>query len=395
MDYTLFKKIASESFNRINRLVLYGFGEPFVHPRILDMLRLSRDKLSHDSEILIVSNGTLLTQDLADKVQGKIGVDILAFSIDSMDLLKLAEIRGSKNPSVIIRNLLYLARKKDSGRRSLKLGISVVLMRDNFGDIIDIIRVAAENELDFVFVSQVVPYSLSVGRLSAFTTVSQASFEEYSKLGFIDEEFVRMSIYQTLAGVYFGGGEAKHAKTMQDLWRRVSDRGYQLNVPMLHKTRLEYEFFKKIWDTFREARKLADEYDIELTLPKVFADALDRSCPYVDKSAVFVRSDGLVVPCMEFAYGHMLFVNGHFKEIREVVFGDVRRDSLGNIWNSEEYSSFRVIREDISRRIPWCGDCPYVTRECWFVRNNDYDCYGNRYSCSECLYSAGLSRCLI
>jgi hypothetical protein len=42
------------------------------------------------------------------------------------------------------------------------------------------------------------------------------------------------------------------------------------------------------------------------------------------KRALFVKANGEVAPCSEFAYTHNSFVNLHFKKVNEVVFGGLQ-----------------------------------------------------------------------
>jgi len=71
MDVALYRKIAEACFPFLKRLVLYGFGEPFIHPQILEMLRIARKRLLKDGEILISTNGSLLTPEIAEKITKK------------------------------------------------------------------------------------------------------------------------------------------------------------------------------------------------------------------------------------------------------------------------------------------------------------------------------------
>lgn len=93
LDIDLYKSIAESDFSRLNKLVLYGVGEPFFNPRFLDMLRISRIHLPKESEILISTNGSLLTHKVAEKILKDIGVDSISFSIDTVDIAKLGNIR--------------------------------------------------------------------------------------------------------------------------------------------------------------------------------------------------------------------------------------------------------------------------------------------------------------
>ena len=141
--------------------------------------------------------------------------------------------------------------------------------------------------------------------------------------------------------------------------------------------------------------EIAESSGVELRVPKVFSDAADRTCPYEEKHSIYVRRDGKVAPCMELAYTHPEYVNSHNKLVHEYLIGDVKSESLSKILSNEGFKRFREMRKNLIRNCPWCGDCPYSELECWFVKDNLLDCYGNSPSCSECLYSVGLASCII
>jgi MoaA/NifB/PqqE/SkfB family radical SAM enzyme len=105
--------------------------------------------------------------------------------------------------------------------------------------------------------------------------------------------------------------------------------------------------------------------------------------------------NGDVVPCMDLAYTHPLYTNLHPKIIKKLVFGNLEKQSLSDVWSSSSFKWFRETRKNLSKNVPWCGDCQFATRDCWYIRVNEYDCYGNEVGCNECIYSAGLAHCLI
>ena len=72
-------------------------------------------------------------------------------------------------------------------------------------------------------------------------------------------------------------------------------------------------------------------------------------------------------------------------------------EDISQTWDivqGKDYRNFRKILLNISKNIPWSGDCLYSTTNCFFVSNNDTDCYGNSPGCNECLYSVGLVNCI-
>ncbi len=111
-------------------------------------------------------------------------------------------------------------------------------------------------------------------------------------------------------------------------------------------------------------------------------------CPFVQAGALAVRRDGQVSPCPPLLHSHPLFVNGHWKQIRHYSAGSIAELPLIDIWNSNEYASFRRrVRAFDFSPCTFCGGCDRV-------ETNEEDCYGNTFPvCGECLWARGLVRC--
>jgi MoaA/NifB/PqqE/SkfB family radical SAM enzyme len=133
--------------------VLYGFGEPFIHPQILEVLRIARKRLQDNGEILISTNGSLLTQQIAEKITKEIGVDSISFSVDTISQAKLSRLREGSNLKLIASNIETLAKSKDEAKRDFRLGLETVIMEDNFSDLPELVKFAAEKNVDYIIVS--------------------------------------------------------------------------------------------------------------------------------------------------------------------------------------------------------------------------------------------------
>lgn len=394
MELSLFKKIAREGFSELSRLDLYGFGEPLINPRFLDMVRVAREYLPKDSELMFSTNGTLLSPSIADKVVGEKGATEVFFSIDAYDANTLKEIRAGVDADVVFRNLLSLAKHPKHASGELRLGVEAVAMADNFQDLPQLIKAVGEWGVEKVMVTHVAPFSKEVFEKAVYLTISQAAYELMKPFAEEGWEFVKNICYEAY-GEHFLGFERRARKRHEEMWNEALKRGYWINLPLFLESLHKLPLFEEVEKAFSEAERIAREYGVELELPSPFPDARSRSCPYVEKEAAFVRCDGMVSPCAEFAYAHPLWVNAHHKEVYEVFFGDLRTSSLEEVWDSPAYASFRELRKRFSQNIPWCGDCVYSSLDCWYVRNNLRDCMLNEPSCSECLYSVDLARCNI
>jgi len=394
LNLDLYRKIAESSFQNLERLILYGLGEPFINPNFIEMLRIARENLPKDSEIIVSTNGSVLSPNLSEKIL-KIGVDNISFSIDTADITKLKYIREGSEPATLLRNFRYISRIKRCGEDSFKLGIEAVIMKNNFMDLPDLIEKAAGEGVNYVIVSHVVPYTKEVFWDSAYITLSKKSFEIIKSTLSYGRRIILDAVYEVFESIYGINFEPKASKIVRELWEKAEENGYWINLPLLFESIDKIAIIEDVERAFNLSRKIAYENDVNLRLPNLYPDAKDRKCPYVDKETAFVRADGRVTPCPEFAYKHPVYVNTHVKIVNPVIFGDLKNESIIDVWNREKYVAFREIRRKMPGNIPWCGDCLYSTSRCFFTETNIMDCYTNEPGCNECLYSVNLAQCNI
>lgn len=394
LNLDLYRKIAESAFRYLKRLILYGLGEPFLNPNFVSMLKIARENLSKDSELLVSTNGSMLNPRLAEKIM-RIGVDNISFSIDTSDAAKLKHIRSGAEPASLLNNFRNIARIKRLSKNSFKLGVEAVLMRSNFMDLPKLVEEAAREDVDYILVSHVVPYTETMFLDSVYTTISRKSLDITKSILSYGKKAIAEALHETLGTIYGVKIEPKVSKMIDEFWREAEDNGYWINLPLLFESIDRFSTISEVEKVFSLSLKIAYEHGLELKLPNLYPDAKSRVCPYVDRGTVFVRSDGLITPCSEFAYKHPVYVNAHVKIVNPVIFGDSWNENIIDVWNKEKYVSFREVRWEMPKNIPWCGDCPYSASKCFFAETNNIDCYLNEPSCSECLYSVGLAQCNI
>lgn len=268
-------------------------------------------------------------------------------------------------------------------------------MYDNLEELSKIVEVLAEQDIDYILVSHVVPYLEEISEKAAYITISRNQIENLLSL---EEKDVSTSFYDKIYHMVINIEAIADQKIAQfekqTIWEKMLEKKCPINFPFLLKSLNKLRILKKVQENFKLNEKIASKYCIELKLPKILPEAKERVCPYVQKKVIFIRSDGKVAPCMEFSYPHSLYINGHLKEIREILFGDLQFQELNFIWDKEKYRAFKDVRKNMPEKIPWCGDCVFSTW-CFFARTNERDCFTNEPGCSECLYSVGLSLCNI
>ena len=340
-----------EKLDGFKEYILYGYGEPFLHPNIKEIIS------SIDGKITISTNG-MVDKNFKEVVElvDKVGI--------SADLDE--RVRKGLKFSKIVDKLKIL-----DGKGVMQ----VVVTKDNLSKIRDLAEIAASNGLDFLATNVVAPNE-SIYKKSVYFECSKRNVELTKEL---DETF----LIEAIKGLSKG-----KAERYKKLLEKIYGAGYSLNLLSIFDSKDRIELAYKAEKVFEEIEDITKSYGVELIKPEFFGDSKNRECPY--KKGMFVRADGLISPCMLFAYTHNEFVNSHKKLVEQYTFADLNRQELDKIFEAFVY--FEKLRHDMEN-FPWCADCPYV-RGCWYAEKN-IDCYTNEPSCSECLYSCKIARCLM
>jgi len=155
MDEELYHRILSEAKTiGVRRLVYTGWGEPTVHPRFLEFMKVAK-KLGF--EIVLNTNGFRLEELGEDLVN--LSVDEVYVSIDAFDIKLYSFIRRFGDLPTVTRGLLALRNVK-SRRLSLKPIVKAILTitKVNVGEICKIPEYAMNTGITEVILSGYIPY---------------------------------------------------------------------------------------------------------------------------------------------------------------------------------------------------------------------------------------------
>jgi tungsten cofactor oxidoreducase radical SAM maturase len=124
--------------------------------------------------------------------------------------------------------------------------------------------------------------------------------------------------------------------------------------------------------------------------PPDFKILTDRSCNFNEQHALVIRWDGEIAPCYRFLHSRQEIVLNTTKEVKARTFGNMLKHNLLDIWNNREYTWFRFVVQN--SLYPSCLDC--IFRDgCGYLEMSDIDCWGNEYSCADCLWGRGFVKC--
>ena len=153
-DATFARLIAGlRSFSPPPTVFFGGFGEPLAHPHIVEMVTQAK---ALGAPVELITNGTLLTEDLAARL------DVLWVSIDGATPESYADVRlGAALPEVIAN----VARFRDMRRTWIfqrptpEIGIVFVAMRRNVSDLPAVLRLGRHLGASRCLVTNVLPHT--------------------------------------------------------------------------------------------------------------------------------------------------------------------------------------------------------------------------------------------
>jgi radical SAM protein with 4Fe4S-binding SPASM domain len=141
----------ARTFDRIrpHKLALSGAGEPLLHPDITRMIACAR---ARGTAVQIPSNGTLLGRPGMAQAIVESGLNMLKISIDAATAPTYQAIRRQDCFDKIVDGVRQLAeRKKEKNSRLPEVRFDVVILKENYAEIPDIIRLARDLGVGVVF----------------------------------------------------------------------------------------------------------------------------------------------------------------------------------------------------------------------------------------------------
>jgi tungsten cofactor oxidoreducase radical SAM maturase len=139
----------------LSRVVFTGFGEPLIHPHLLEMIQAVRE---HGLAVTLGTNGLRLDGQMARELV-RLGVDRLVISVDGVKPETYAAVRG-EGLSRVLDNIRGLNEaKSELGSLIPALGIEFVVLRSNITELAELTGLASRINATRVLVSNVLPYT--------------------------------------------------------------------------------------------------------------------------------------------------------------------------------------------------------------------------------------------
>jgi MoaA/NifB/PqqE/SkfB family radical SAM enzyme len=309
-----------------------GFGEPFAHPDLLEMVAAAK---AAGCPVELITNGTLLGEETL-RTLVRIGLDRLWVSIDGATPESYADVRlGDALPGVL-ESLARLRELRNATATSLpRLGIAFVAMKRNIADLPEVIRLGQHLGADRFSISNVLPHTPEMR-------------EQVLYARSIDGEDVAPSPW----------------------------------TPEISLPRLDI-------DESTLGRLLRLEAGPRgSSLPGHVREAASNSCPFVEKGSLAVRWDGQISPCLPLLHTHASYLDFRPRVNHAHAIGNVDERSLLEAWRDPAYVALRerLLAFDFAP----CTIC----NSCDMADENLEDCFGSPTpACGGCLWAQGFIRC--
>ena len=276
-----------------------GFGEPLLHPNIVEMVAWAKDMAER---VEVITNGLLLTEQMVRDFV-RLGPDILWFSVDSPHI-------GANSGS---SNLFSKIEMLDSLRRSLnsrlpETGFVFVAESSNINQLPSLVRGATRYGASRYIVTNVLPYSPDVCNEILYT--------------------------RALDGV----------ENQPSPWS-----------PLIQLPRIDWNehTLTPLNQTLR-GRHHVHIHDASLDMP-------GGRCPFIETGAVAVSWDGVVSPCLALMHTHVSYLRERARTVDRYVIGNINDTTLTKIWNDRNHLAFRKqVQEFNFPPCTSCGGCDMV-----------------------------------
>ena len=374
----------------VEALVLNGIGEPLLHPRLDDFIRIAKAKMDKDAWIGFQTNGLLIDRRRAMSLV-RAGVDRICLSIDALSPETFSDIRQGEDFRSVEGALKMLHTAKTTYNDRLEIGAEFVLRRDNIDELAETIQWVASQGADFVIVTQLFPYHqalVSQTTYDANLDLSVSIFHQHLRKA--EKEGIDIRRYYDVFMKYEkSAAEKKIIAFVESLVADALRQGISLNLKKLFST--DHVWIEKMEQVFDRARAIGTETGLKLRLPEIIPKSV-RRCDFVEEGSIFVSWDGNVHPCYFLWHHYRCYINGVEKIVKPKVFGNLSERSILEIWNDPHFVSFRrnVLRYDY----PFCFNCSFAL--CDYVEGGDFeqDCYINAEPCGVCLWCMDVFQCL-
>lgn len=317
----------------LKKVSFWGFGEPLLHPDIVEMVGLAKGL---GAETQLITNGLLLDRQMAEGLVAA-GLDSIVISVDGASPQAYSEVRTGADLRLVQENVNGLREARNgSPRHNPEIGLEFVVMRRNVGELRKLPGLALSMGASFIVLTNVLPYT---------------------------EDMSDEILYGLITGGFYSMSRSK--------WRP------EIMVPRMDSRR-------EVLDPLVGLL----EHSTTLDPPAGRPGGDGAYCRFVNEGSAVVAWDGAVSPCIPLMHSYPCYVMRRPKQIRRYTLGNAGKEPITSIWADKEFARFRALVQQFD--FAPCSDCG----GCDLVETNEEDCFGNTFPvCGDCLWARGVIQC--
>jgi MoaA/NifB/PqqE/SkfB family radical SAM enzyme len=273
-----------------------GFGEPFTHPRIAEMVAQAAQT---GARVELISNGVLLSETLC-RALIDVGLDTLWVSLDGASPESFADVRQSKSFSQILKNISrYRELYRQLRGGTADIGAVFVAMKRNINELPKLLEMSSRVGIGRYMITNILPYTPEMCE------------------------------------------EVLYHRAIERISWQASPWHPHVNMPEIDLNQ-----------TTQNAL-----FHACATRPGVMFKKHDR-CPFIEQRSVSVSWDGYVSPCLALLHSHESYLFDKKRTVTRWRIGNLDESPLKDIWNLPEYRQFRE-RVEIFDFSPcsYCASC--------------------------------------
>lgn len=139
LELEAFRRILEESAPWVVQYRLCSLGEPFMNKDVPEMLALAADRAIGAN---VMTNGMLVTPELADFLMGEARLDLLTFSIDGATAETCERLRRGLVFDDLLKAVAAVADAKRRHGATTVIQANTIAMMDNIEELPDLVRLA-------------------------------------------------------------------------------------------------------------------------------------------------------------------------------------------------------------------------------------------------------------
>lgn len=246
LPFDLFKQVI-DAVAKTRPCVILSGGEPFTHPRLLDMVACAKAK---GLPVQIFTNGTLVKPGIADQLV-ELGLDYINFTLLGNKTTHPFVAQAPKSYDMLTKNLAYFAKH----RGNTQVMLNYTITPESLNDINHAVKLARRHKLDGV-------------RFQHLNFLRQSEFNAQSK------------VMNRIFGVEAGANEIEETKDLSGMGQGLSE----FIEGSLNNDSIPFQ-----WAPTLTADEMANWYSLEKF-------KTNRKCLYPWRG-MLVDADGKVYPC--------------------------------------------------------------------------------------------------